>query len=205
MKKTFTLLSLMATMTTGAFAGTVAIAPAPVAPEPVNPWASAFGVEAVAAFADQSMNPDLWGARLTFSMYKASTESFTHELNIGAGLLTGHNDISGTDVEVTQVPLTLGYNANYKLCDKVTGFAGAKIGANFFDVSLEEPGWKTGDNDWGWQWSVGTGIKYELRPNVDFILSYEFTRVYTNLSANMPYSNVNVGYHMVTAGLVFWF
>ncbi|MFI3243760.1 MAG: outer membrane beta-barrel protein [Akkermansia sp.] len=209
MKKTLTFLSLMASMASSALAGTVAIAPAPVL-EPALPekeWNSAMAFEAVCALADQSVNPDLWGGRITFGMYKSSSSNnkLTHEVNVGVAVLTGNGSCDGIGIEMEQIPLTIGYNMNYRVADKWTAFAGAKLGVTHLDLDLEDDGNTIGDADWGFQWSLNTGLKYELRKNVDVVLSYEFRRVYADLDDKMPYPNVNVGYHVLSAGLVIWF
>ncbi len=205
MKKTLTFLSLMGAMATSAVAGTVAIAPAPVIPE--NDWKPAIAFEAVCALADQSVNPDLWGGRITFSMYKTSDSNadLTHEINASIAALAGNGTYLGVKMDVDQVPFTLGYNLNYHLADKWTAFAGAKIGFTHFEADVTAGNYKADDSDIGFQWGVTTGLKYELKKNVDVILAYEFSRIYADLGDKMPYPNVNVGYHVLSAGLVFWF
>ncbi len=203
MKKTLTFLSLMGAMATSAVAGTVAIAQAPVLPD--NGWQPAVAFDAVAAFADQSVNPDLWGGRVTFSMYKSGNDKLTHEVNASVAALTGHSDYHGVTLDVDQISFTVGYNLNYRLADKWTAFVGAKVGFTHFGAEVKDDEFKLDDTDIGFQWSAGTGLKYELRKDVDVVVAYEFRRVYADLDAYMPYSNVNVGYHVVSAGLVIWF
>ncbi len=203
MKKTLTFLSLMTAMATSAVAGTVAIAPAPaiVPAAPVSAWEYAAGVEFAGALADQSMNPNLWGARLTMNLYKPATDKVTHEVNFGLGYLNGSESIMEADVEVTQIPITVGYNAHYSLTDKLSVFAGAKLGLNVFKGDVEVGAWSNDDTDWGWQWSIGTGITYNLNGKADLVLAYDFTRVY----ADLAHTSADLGYHIISLGLRFPF
>ncbi len=203
MKKTFTFLSLMAAMATSAVAGTVAIAPAPVLPE--TTWQPAVAFDAVCALADQSVNPDLWGGRITFSMYKALDEKLTQEIDFSVAALKGNKHYLGTKLDVGQIPFTLGYSLDYRIAEKWTAFAGAKIGFTHFDAEVSDGACKVDDADIGFHWGLDAGLKYELKKNVDIVLTYEFRRVYADLDDKMPYPNVNVGYHILSAGLVFWF
>ncbi|MFI3243761.1 MAG: outer membrane beta-barrel protein [Akkermansia sp.] len=207
MKKTLTFLGLMGAMATSAVAGTVAVAPTPApTPAPVPAWEPAVGLEMLCAIGDQNGVPNMWGPRFSYSLLKAANEKVTHEVVAGLGLLWGSECDTGLNTRVFEMPLTVGYNYNYAVCDKTSVYAGAKLGLNYVDVNYRmdfgNGVGKESDATWGWQWSVGTGIKYELTQQMDLILGYEFTRVYADFYDT---DNMAVGYHVINLGVQYSF
>ncbi len=204
MKKTLTFLSLMGAMATSAVAGTVAIAPAP-APAPVPAWEPAVGVEALCASGDENGIPNLWGPRFSFSLTKAANDVVSHELNAGIAFLWGSECSYGTNFRAFQMPMTVGYNFNYALTDKLSAYVGAKVGLNLFNVNFREEDeeyiYKYGETAWGWQWAVGAGLKYELTQQMDLVLGYEFTRVYSDFD----FGDTALGWHVINLGVIYSF
>ncbi len=207
MKKTLTFLSLMGAMATSAVAGTVAIAPVPApTPAPVPAWEPAVGVEMLCAIGDQNGVPNMWGPRFSYSLTKSVSDTVAHEFNAGLGLLWGSEANDGLNTRVFEMPLTIGYNFNYSVCDKTAVYAGAKLGLNYMDVNARWAGAgylvKDAEATWGWQWAVGAGVKYELSQQMDLILGYEFTRVYSDFYSH---PDIAIGYHVINLGVIYSF
>lgn len=188
MKKTLTFLSLMGAMATSAVAGTVIVAPAPAPAPAPTVWASAVSVDALAAIADDSDNPNLWGPRFTYSLYTPATDTLTHEVNAGLALLWGSDD----DVDLFELPITVGYNLNYAVTEQITAYVGGKMGMT---IAHAEVG-PDDDYDLAFRLAIGTGVKYAISPSMNLKLGYEFSSDYCSFwgeDVDLDYHTINLG------------
>ncbi len=117
---------------------------------------------------------NLSGLRFGASFFKpAATRTFTHEFNVSLGYLTSTNtDPNGA--EETMIPLTAGYFAHSALTDKMSIFAGGRLGIMKAERSNNGAGGGQDQDTTGPVAMIGTGIKFQLTEDAYVRVAYEF-------------------------------
>ncbi len=171
MKKTFCILTAaiaLASASTAAPTYTVTspVAQAPAAQSPV------FTFEAIHNFMNDEAAIDTTGIRIGAHLYRPSLRgTFTHQYSVNLGYAKGTE--GGSDSVL--IPLTVGYNANTALSDKVSFYAGVKAGCAYVE---ESPVGLESEDDIGLHLSVGAGLKFQLTEATHVQLGYEIGQVF---------------------------
>ncbi len=159
MNKVLCTTALLLGATSAAFAAPRAITPA-------ND--KAFTLEAVHNYGNQ-LESD--GIRLGLDFYKNSVGgTFVHQFSVNLGYATDTTGAGNGATDWSYIPLTVGYYANVALTDKVTAFAGARVGM----MRVEwDPTNGQGDDTNGIYGAVGVGLKFRLTETAHLQVSYE--------------------------------
>ena len=208
MKKVLSLVALL-----GALAGSASAAPYYM-PSPAGgaltpyDWQPVYSVEALANFADGDRVPDSYGARLNFSLYNNAVSSVRHQFGISLGIEQGSESYwtalgegqTRDKVDLTRIPLTLGYDLNLGITDRVFFDLGVKGGYAWgnIDSKQEALGISVGRSVEGFTFSLGAGIKIQCSEVVYVKLGYEFSRTFFENSGT---KNINYGQHSIVIGV----
>ena len=208
MKKVLSLVALL-----GALAGSASAAPYYL-PSPAGgaltpyDWQPVYSLEGVGSFADKDIVPDTYGARLNFSLYNNAASSVRHQFGITLGYESGSGKWTSVDedlalrndVDMTRIPLTLGYDINLGITDRVFIDLGAKAGYVWgtYENKIEELLISDKQNVSGFTFSLGAGVKVQCSDVVYVKVGYEFSRTFyeTKLSKHL-----NFGQHSVVFGV----
>ncbi len=202
MKKSLSLVALFG----GLLGSTASAAPYYIA-DPVGgalspyDWQPVYSVEGVYNWVDNDLLPDTYGARLNFSLYSNAVSTVRHQFTISCGYEYGSDTIDhfdngdgSADVDLTRIPLTLGYDANISLTDHVMLDLGAKAGYAWGKV--KEDG--NSENAGGFTFSLGAGIKVQCSEAIYVKLGYEFSRTFYD---KVLEKSMNFGQHSIVIGV----
>lgn len=139
-----------------------------------------WGLDAVYTFAGDSGTPDVYGARLSFNLYSSGEDTVRHQFSINATPQYGSEsyDLGAQKAEVMMLPITAGYDLNLEITDDILFYVGGKAGYAFTRQELKCDGEKDTDNDGGFTFSVGGGLKYQASDAIMLKAGYEFGRTY---------------------------
>lgn len=145
-------------------------------------WQPEFSLEYLYGHADCSDEMDTQGIRASIGTTLNTNSAFSHtfSLNLGydwgdkADIVTGDS----ANLEENKTTITLGYDLNYALTDKVTLYVGAKAGYATGELELSIPARNVAAKEdlEGFTYSVGGGVKYQITENVHLKAGYEFNR-----------------------------
>ena len=208
MKKVLSLVALM-----GAVAGSATAAPYYL-PSPAGgaltpyDWQPVYSLEGLYNFSDRDAAPDTYGARLSFNLYNTGEGSVRHQFSINAGYEIGDHDVNipfndeatRIGIDLTRIPLTMGYDINLGITDNVFIDLGAKGGYAW--GSLEDSIKTTGSlygasykaDLSGFTYGLGVGVKVQFSESIYTKIGYEFSRTFFDASGS---SNVNYGQHSI--------
>lgn len=220
MKKVLSLVVLL-----GALAGTASAAPyylpssAGGALTPYD-WQPVYSLEGLYNFSDRDAAPDTYGARLSFNLYNTAASSVRHQFSINAGYEIGDHDVTipfhevdtKVGIDLTRIPLTLGYDINLGLTDSVFIDLGAKAGYAWGTVesTVKEDstigGTSAKDTLGGFTFSLGAGIKVQCSESVYVKVGYEFSRTFYGKISHPALNDgegksLNYGHHSIVVGV----
>ncbi len=194
-----TLLSTLALL--AALAGSATAAPY-VLPSPQTgelqsyDWQPVYAIDIVSAIADEKGNPDMWGPRVTFSLYSSTEGDFIHEFNVAGAALFGSETLTNYygsyDYDATLIPFTVGYDLHINIIGDLYLDLGANAGISFADVSgdyIEE-------SSSGFTFTVGAGLLYKINEDIYLKAGYEYGRSYFERSTIGI-----VDQHLITLGV----
>lgn len=188
MKKLFTIASVMAALTGVATAAPYVLPspqPGALTPYDMQPH---YGIDAIYTISGDSDVPDVYGARLSFNLYTSGSDTVRHQFSVNVTPQYGEEDVTvngyKVDEDLFMMPITLGYDLNLGLTDSVLVYVGGKAGYalthNKFKV--RELGYKESDDDGGFNFSVGGGLKFQASDAILIKLGYEFGKTYIDTS-----------------------
>lgn len=220
MKKVLSLVTLL-----GALAGTASAAPYYM-PTPaggaITPydWQPVYSLEALYNVSDRDAAPDTYGARASLSLYNTGSGSVRHQFSINAGYEMGDHDVNiafmdaptRVGIDLTRIPLTLGYDLNLGITESVFIDLGAKAGYAWGEVEskVKDAGSFEGasakDDLGGFTFSLGAGIKVQCSESIYVKVGYEFSRTfYGKISSPVLNSgeskSLNYGHHSIVVGV----
>lgn len=137
-----------------------------------------WGLDAVYTIAGDSDMPDTYGARLSFNLYSSGEDTVRHQFSLNATPQYGSDTDMGLKTELFMLPLTAGYDLNLEITDDVLFYAGGKAGYALTHAVEKFDGEKCTDNDGGFTFSVGAGLKYQASDAIMLKAGYEFGRSY---------------------------
>ncbi len=160
--------ALIATTLVLALASTATAAPRHRHMQAPIPQDKAFTIEGIHNYTSgEGGLANTSGIRLGIDLYKpAASRSFYHQFCANLGYATAE--------EWTYIPLTVGYNANTALTDKITFYAGAKLG--LMKMENDPQGGQSDDTN-GFMASLGAGLKFKFTENAHVQLGYEIGKV----------------------------
>ncbi len=118
---------------------------------------------------------DTNGFRVGVNLYKPSASgSFTHQFCINLGYSTANEALT----DWTYTPITIGYFANTPVTDRITAYIGARVGYMSMEWETDLGNGETeNDDDTGYCYSIGGGLKFKITENTQATLGYEFGKV----------------------------
>lgn len=138
-----------------------------------------WGMDAVYTFAGDNDMPDMYGARLSFNLYSSGEDTIRHQFSINATPQYGEKDFfPGAEGTLLMVPITAGYDLNLEITDDILFYVGGKAGYAFSHSESKAFGMKASDNDGGFTFSVGGGLKIQASDAIMLKAGYEFGRTY---------------------------
>lgn len=138
-----------------------------------------WGLDAVCTLSGDSDMPDVYGARLSFNLYTSGEDTVRHQFSLNATPQYGEEKFADEEKgELFMLPLTAGYDLNLAITDNVLFYAGGKAGYAFAHSTAKAMGEKASDDDGGFTFSVGTGLKYQASEAIMLKAGYEFGRTY---------------------------
>lgn len=138
-----------------------------------------WGLDAVYTISGKTELADVYGARLSFNLYTSGEDTVRHQFSLNATPQYGEEKYSdGAEGELFMLPLTAGYDLNLEITDEVLFYAGGKAGYTFAHASVKDGYFKDTDDDGGFTFSVGTGLKYQASEAIMLKAGYEFGRTY---------------------------
>ena len=206
MKKTLIALLALAGIAAAGTEETITLQPAPQTACTLQPE---FSIEYLYGHADCSDEMDTQGIRASIGTTLNTNSAFSHTFSLNLGYDWGDKaDIvngNSANLEENKTTITLGYDLNYALTDKVTLYVGAKAGYATGELELSRPArnFAVKEDLEGFTYSVGGGVKYQITENVHLKVGYEFNRSYfghigpNNQENYLPCSHVfsvGVGY-----------
>ena len=181
MKKTLIALLALAGIAAAGTEETITLQPAP---QTACTWQPEFSLEYLYGHADCSDEMDTQGIRASIGTTLNTNSAFSHTFSLNLGYDWGDKaDIvngNSANLEENKTTITLGYDLNYALTDKVTLYVGAKAGYATGELELSRPARNFAVNEdlEGFTYSVGGGVKYQITENVHLKAGYEFNRSY---------------------------
>ena len=183
-------------------------------------WQPVYSLEGLYNFSDRDAAPDTYGARLSFNLYNTGEGSVRHQFSINAGYEIGDHDVNipfndeatRIGIDLTRIPLTMGYDINLGITDNVFIDLGAKAGYAWGNVEskVKESGSFEGhsvkDTLGGFTFSLGAGIKVQCSEAIYVKLGYEFSRTFygkissPDMNSGMGKS-LNYGQHSIVVGV----
>ncbi|MFI3244331.1 MAG: outer membrane beta-barrel protein [Akkermansia sp.] len=147
-----------------------------------------YSLEALYGIAADSADPDMYGARLGFSLYNNAQSNIRHQFGLYLAYLGGSESYTDgayvADVDTNMMPLTFGYDVNFLVTDNIMIDLGAKAGYAMActDVTLKDSatGLSGKDNleSGGFTYSVGAAVKFVASDSIQVKLGYEYSRTY---------------------------
>lgn len=183
-------------------------------------WQPVYSLEGLYNVSDRDAAPDTYGARLSLSLYNTAASSVRHQFSINAGYEIGDHDVrllfheepTKIGIDLTRIPLTLGYDLNLGITDSIFIDLGAKAGYAWGNVEskVKEAGSYDGasvkDTLGGFTFSLGAGVKVQCSDSVYVKLGYEFSRTFygkissPDMNSGMGKS-LNYGQHSIVVGV----
>lgn len=148
-----------------------------------------YTLDAVIALGDGADVPDMYGPRLALNLYNDHNDTFTHAFNLSVSALWGSEDTEGFDIDYFMLPLTIGYDLNVEVTDKLDFYVGGKAGYAWLDADSSY----FDDSDSGFTWGVGAGFRYYFSENIHARVGYEFSRTYTDVPFGQHSILIGVG------------
>ena len=148
-----------------------------------------YTLDAVIALGDGADVPDMYGPRLALNLYNDHNDTFTHAFNLSVSALWGSEDTEGFDIDYFMLPLTIGYDLNIEVTDKLDFYVGGKAGYAWLDADSSY----FDDSDSGSTWGVGAGFRYYFSENIHARVGYEFSRTYTDVPFGQHSILIGVG------------
>jgi opacity protein-like surface antigen len=106
-----------------------------------------------------------WNGHIGYNLSDASS------LFLEAGWIGAEEEVLGFDVDIDVVPVTLNYQYEWALGDKLSWYLGAGLGAANIDVSVETLG---SDDEWTFMAQGFTGLVYEFTPAFEAYLGVRY-------------------------------
>jgi opacity protein-like surface antigen len=106
-----------------------------------------------------------WNGHLGYNLSAASS------LFIEAGWMGEDGDVSGFDVSVDIVPVSLNYQYEWSLGDSLSWYLGAGIGMGNLEVDVKGV---AADDDWEFMAQAFTGLVYEFTPAFEAYLGLRY-------------------------------
>lgn len=173
-------------------------------------WTPVYSLDALYAIGAKKHTPDMWGARLSFSLYSMQNASVRHQFSLSAAYEGGREkyteNYDGITVHykdtMTAVPITLGYHVHLAVCDEVAFFLGGRAGYSIGQIK-EKDDWYEKDKIKanGFTFGVGGGVQFQCSESVYIRLGYEFGRTYVDTKE----AKGNYGQHTISLGVGCWF
>lgn len=148
-----------------------------------------YTLDAVIALGDGADVPDMYGPRLALNLYNDHNDTFTHAFNLSVSALWGSEDEYGFDIDYFMLPLTIGYDLNIEVTDKLDFYVGGKAGYAWIDADSRY----FSDSDSGFTWGVGAGFRYYFSESIHARVGYEFSRTYTEVPFGQHSILIGVG------------
>lgn len=179
MKKTLIALLALAGIAAAGTEETITLQPTP---QTACTWQPEFSLEYLYGHADCSDEMDTQGIRASIGTTLNTNSAFSHTFSLNLGYDWGDKaDIvngNSANLEENKTTITLGYDLNYALTDKVTLYVGAKAGYATGELELTARNFAVKEDLEGFTYSVGGGVKYQITENVHLKAGYEFNRSY---------------------------
>ncbi len=137
-----------------------------------------WGLDAVYTIAGDHDMPDMYGARLSFNLYSSGEDTVRHQFNLNVTPQFGSETIDGVKNQLFMVPMTAGYDLNLEITDDVLFYAGGKAGYALTHAVSKFDGDRETEDDGGFTFSVGGGLKYQPSDAIMLKAGYEFGRTY---------------------------
>ncbi len=144
------------------------------------------------------------GGLLSLNVYDNVNANRVHQFILQTGYLKGDKKLhNGADTKFIErnFPLTVGYNANLAVTDRILLYAGVKGGLVFGDAKLRSETGNDSGSDTAPVFGAGAGIKIMLSNRVDFIFGYDYQKNFTKYMGENYYNN----FHILHAGFSFGF
>jgi opacity protein-like surface antigen len=106
-----------------------------------------------------------WNGHIGYNLNDASS------LFIEVGWMGEDQNISGFDVSVDVVPITLNYQYEWALGDRLSWYLGAGIGVGKLDIDVETV---ATTDDWEFMAQAFTGLVYEFTPAFEAYLGIRY-------------------------------
>lgn len=178
MKKFLTSAAIVAALTSVASAAPYVLPtpqPGALTPYDMQPM---WELDAAYTIAGDRDMPDMYGARLSFNLYSSGEDTVRHQFSLNAMPQFGSETTDGLKAEVFMLPMTAGYDLNLEITDDVLFYAGGKAGYTLAHGTFKFAGMRDTDDDGGFTFSVGAGLKYQASDAVMLKAGYEFGRTY---------------------------
>ncbi len=168
--------------------------PGALTPYDVQP---VYSVEGLYAIADDSGDPDTYGARLRLNIYSNGADITRQQFSLNVAGMWGSDDYKSGDCcgdyDMFMLPVTVGYELNIELSDSALLYMGGKVGYSW--VNIDNPVVDTTAG--GFTFSVGGGLKFQCSDAVYVNVGYEFARTYLD-DSDVDY---NFGQHVISVGI----
>lgn len=165
-----------------------------------------YSLEGIYSFADDG--PDTYGARLNLSLYSDAVSTVRHQFSISAGYSygseSGYIDTYGYDLDITHMPITIGYDLNFELTDHMMIDLGAKVGYAFGKMTLdsyspvEGIGGTVTEHMGGFTYALTAGIKVQFSETIYAKVAYEFGRTFYEGCGD---ASLNYNQHSIVVGV----
>ena len=203
MKKTLIALLALAGIAAAGTEETITLQPTP---QTACTWQPEFGIDYLHSVGGTNEDIDTQGVRASVGVTCNTDSPFSHQFSLNLdyrwGDLSENNDGILCTLDEKKTLITVGYDLNYAVTDKVTLFVGAKAGYVTSDMEVTVPAFNIKEDHKleGFSYSVGGGVKYQITESVHVKAGYEFNRIYLgqfhteNVIANMHVISVGLGY-----------
>lgn len=138
-----------------------------------------WGLDAVYTISGDHDAPDMYGARLSFNLYSSGEDTVRHQFSLNVTPQYGEKDLHpGVELDTMALPITAGYDLNLEITDDILLYVGGKAGYTFARCEWKGAEGKDTDNDGGFTFSVGGGLKCQASDAIMLKAGYEFGRTY---------------------------
>lgn len=150
----------------------------------LTPWdmQPVYAIEGLWGIARHSDEPDMWGPRLSFSLYSDAESAVRHHLSLNVAAMWGSKsryEWSGrSETDLFMLPVTVGYDVNIELSERVLLYVGGKAGYAWgsADSTLHTPygDFRHDSSSGGFTCSGGVGLRYMPSDTLYLSLGYEY-------------------------------
>ncbi len=141
-----------------------------------------YALEALYGKAAHSDEPDVWGPRLRFNLYSDAASELRQQFSLNVAALWGsessHAAEGSCSTDLFLLPLTVGYDINIALSDRMLFFVGGKAGYAWADADTtcrdSHVRRSRSGSSGGFTWSAGAGFKYMPNDTLYLSLGYEY-------------------------------